>query len=208
MTGPETWRPRGQPGPVACSLCPCQQRAPQSDRPPRLWLCHSHSHSHSHRSQHIVHCTMCKSQVSNKQSNFVASATKLDYSFDNWHLVECKGAWGVIGLVGIVLLVVWLKRQYASNCARRPHKRGTQEAAPAPAPAPPMAMAMTMAPPRFTALEYTPQPLYQGTRAPGTRASQQWNTDPNIRSHQEAPQEVEGVENRELPLLQEMRRFS
>ena len=63
-------------------------------------------------------------------------------------------------------------------------------------------MAMTMAPPQFATLEYTPQPLYT------TRASQQWNTNPNIRSHQEAPQEVEGVENRELPLLQEMRRFS
>ena len=147
---------------------------------------------------------MCKSQVSNKQSNFVASAKTETYNLANWHLVECKGAWGVAGLVGIVLLVVWLKRQYASNCAR-PHTRG-QEAAPAPqaAPeAPPMAaMAMAMAPPRFAALEYTPQPLYT------TRASQQWNTNPNIGSRQEAPQEVEGVENRELPLLQEMRRFS
>ena len=68
-----------------------------------------------------------------------------------------------------------------------------------------MAMAMAMAPPRFAALEYMPQLLYT------TRASQQWNTNPNIGnigSRQEAPQEVEGVENRELPLLQEMRRFS
>ena len=40
----------------------------------------------------------------------MASATKLDYSFYNWHLVECKGAWGVAGLVGIVLLVLWLNR--------------------------------------------------------------------------------------------------
>ena len=71
-----------------------------------------------------------------------------------------------------------------------------------------MAMAMAMAPPRFAALEYTPQPLFT-TRASQAMASQvaQWNNT-NIRSHQEAPQEVEGVENRELPLLQEMRRFS
>ena len=72
-----------------------------------------------------------------------------------------------------------------------------------------MAMAMAaLAPPRFAALEYTPQPLYTTNT---TRASQQWNTNPNIGnigSRQEAPQEVEGVENRELPLLQEMRRFS
>ena len=146
---------------------------------------------------------MCKSQVSNRQSNFVASAKTETYNLDA-HVLECKGVWGVAALVGIVLFAVWLKKQYTSNCANRRPPTRVQEAAPAPQEVP-MAMAMAMAPPRF-ALEYNPQPQFNTRAAPPAMASSQ------ARSHQEPPQEIEGAEDREvLRELREgrmMRRFS
>ena len=184
---------------------PCQQRAPQSDHHSSGSATHTPTPTPTGPSKFTQGSTlhnMCKSQVSNRQSNFVASAKTETYNLDA-HVLECKGVWGIAALVGIVLFAVWLKKQYTSNCGNRRPPTRVQEAAPAPQEVP-MAM-MAMAPPRF-ALEYNPQPQFNTRAAPPAMASSQ------ARSHQEPPQEIEGAEDREvLRELREgrvMRRFS
>ena len=94
---------------------------------------------------------MCKAQVANQQKNFVASVKTENYDLKNWHLIGWPGTLTVVGIIGMVVLAVWLKKKFASNCTnRRPRHTGGQEA---PQEAPPMgAMRLN---PRF-ALEYMP----------------------------------------------------
>ena len=66
MTGSETWRPRGRPGPVACSLCPCQQRAPQSDHHGSGSATHTPTPTHTGPSTlYIVQCAKVRSRINN-----------------------------------------------------------------------------------------------------------------------------------------------
>ena len=72
---------------------------------------------------------MCKAQVANQQKNFVVSVKTENYDLKNWHLIECPGALTVVGIIGMVVLAVWLKKQFASNCTNRhPRHTGGQEA--------------------------------------------------------------------------------
>ena len=142
---------------------------------------------------------MCKAQVANQQKNFVASVKTENYDLKNWHLIECPSTLTVLGIIGMVVLAVWLKKKFASNCTnRRPRESSApQEEAP-----PVGAMRLN---PRF-ALEYLPptQPQFLPSTTMASQAAQ-WNN----RSHQEAPPDMEGasvMENREV--LREMRRFS
>ena len=121
-----------------------------------------------------------------------------NYDLKNWHLIECPSTLTVLGIIGMVVLAVWLKKKFVSKCNNRPRESSApQEEAP-----PVCAMRPN---PRF-ALEFLPQTqpqfLPSTTIAP---QSAQWHN----RGHREVPPAMEGasvIENRDV--LTEMRRYS
>ena len=143
---------------------------------------------------------MCKSSVSNQQRNeqFIASVKTANYDLKNWHVIECPSTIPVLGIIGTVVLAVWLKKKFLAKCNNRPREStAPQEEAP-----PVGAMRPN---PRF-ALEFLPQTqpqfLPSTTIAP---QSAQWHN----RGHQEVPPAMEGasvIENRDV--LAEMRWYS